>query len=447
MARNKNIEVYLYAEYKPLLSILNVVLAFPSADKNSQESEAAVPFFIDVEANSITYRIGKSKLNFILKQIEMYPASCRGMRWDPSSELHFTLQAKSEFHAENDMSGIFSHLMELEKSSEGDIITVIEQCPSSCCCSGCGQPVFSQNSVFKRVLPLPSENWSDFADNWFCHKHPHNTSSAQTECLDKQLNHLPKMLVPRPGDCLVGNLYLLVDGSQLCQDTVSCSPAHRLLCRGCGNFLGFVLSKEHKVDGTDDSSSHDHHIIIDNNFMEGSVHKIYLHAVTFSRKINGGFDVKKQSKNVAVKESLSGCHRKVEDFLCKFLRHQSHQFTSFRFLIQSSHEEQRDQLPILLMVWLLDQNLEVFSCSRVAGLKTSSAEVHPLKVMKILYKGCFLKITDPKLAWVRDNSVHGLDLPHPLCEELLSTLINSTKSLPLSQRSLNGFHVGYLQFE
>lgn len=48
-------------------------------------------------------------------------------------------------------------------------------------------------------------------------------------------------------------------------------------------------------------------------------------------------------------------------------------------------------------VWLLDQNLEVFSCSRVAGLKTSSAEVHPLKVMKILYKGCFLKITDPKL--------------------------------------------------
>lgn len=116
-----------------------------SADENSQESEAAAPFFIDVEANAITYRIGKSRLNFILKQIEMHPASCRGMRWDPSSELHFTLQAKSEFHAENDMSGIFSHLMELEKSSEGDIITVIEQCPSSCCCSGCGQPVFSQN--------------------------------------------------------------------------------------------------------------------------------------------------------------------------------------------------------------------------------------------------------------------------------------------------------------
>ena len=26
-------------------------------------------------------------------------------------------------------------------------------------------------SVFKRVLPLPSENWSDFADIWFCHNH------------------------------------------------------------------------------------------------------------------------------------------------------------------------------------------------------------------------------------------------------------------------------------
>ena len=43
--------------------------------------------------------------------------------------------------------------------------------------------------------------------------------------------------------------------------------------------------------------------------------------------------------------------------------------------------------------------------------------------------------------WERDNTVHGLDLPYPLCKQLLSLLILSTKQLPLSQRSLNSFHV------
>ena len=45
--------------------------------------------------------------------------------------------------------------------------------------------------------------------------------------------------------------------------------------------------------------------------------------------------------------------------------------------------------------------------------------------------------------WERDNTVHGLDLPYPLCKQLLSLLILSTKQLPLSQRSLNSFHVSY----
>ena len=43
--------------------------------------------------------------------------------------------------------------------------------------------------------------------------------------------------------------------------------------------------------------------------------------------------------------------------------------------------------------------------------------------------------------WRNDNTVHGITLPYPLCKQLLSTLISTTKKLSQSQRSLNGFHV------
>ena len=41
---------------------------------------------------------------------------------------------------------------------------------------------------------------------------------------------------------------------------------------------------------------------------------------------------------------------RVEDFLCQLFRDQSRQFTSFRFIVQSSHEEHSDSVPIVLLV-------------------------------------------------------------------------------------------------
>jgi hypothetical protein len=40
----------------------------------------------------------------------------------------------------------------------------------------------------------------------------------------------------------------------------------------------------------------------------------------------------------------------VEDFLCQLLKDQSRLFTSFRFIVQSSHEEHADSGPIVLLV-------------------------------------------------------------------------------------------------
>lgn len=107
------------------------------------------------------------------------------------------------------------------------------------------------------MLPLPSENWSDFADIWFCHNHSHQTgsqsqdagtasqaSSPLTQPSHEAGSEQPKALPHRPGDCLVSTLYLLVDSSQVCRTTVGITPqTQRLVCMRCGNFVGFVKKK------------------------------------------------------------------------------------------------------------------------------------------------------------------------------------------------------------
>ncbi|XP_076438862.1 E3 ubiquitin-protein ligase E3D-like [Babylonia areolata] len=419
--------------------------------------------YVDIEEDHITFRTEASSVVFHLQHLQLFPASCRGLRWCSPSELHLSLQAKvsqgKSFNVEC-KNGIIQHAEEEISANNQDIVVnKIQECQHSCYCAGCGRPIFSSKSAFKRVLPLPSENWSDFADIWFCHNHSHSqpqdvdtttstfSSSLPQELEKTELQH-PKTLSPRPGDCLVSSLYLLVHSAQVCQTTVGITPhTQRIVCRRCGNFIGFVKDK-----GKSSCSK--------SQTEDSDVYKIYLHAVKFLNLDtfdscnlgDGGLPLSKvpEDQNDSLSQGL------VEDFLCQMFRDQSRQFTSFRFIIQSSHEEHADNVPIVLLVWLLDQNLDVFSsdCRLPAGSSHShSNQVSPTQVLKFLYKASFVSTRENRQCgkegtifkmWERDNTVHGLDLPYPLCKQLLSLLIASTKQLPFSQRSLNSFHVGYL---
>ncbi|KAK7109404.1 E3 ubiquitin-protein ligase E3D-like [Littorina saxatilis] len=453
--------VRLHAEYKPMLSMLNVVLDLSSCFEDGSKSEAE-PYFIDVEVNTITYRSATSHAVFHLEDLELFPATCRGLRWCSPSELHLSLQAKhTQGLCVSYENGIVTHVEEEPGLNNQDIVVEkIRHCQHRCYCAGCGRPVFTPKGVFKRVLPLPTENWSDFADIWFCHNHSHatpqvpQTQDAKTTsepCASTSaVNHQPPTsLSPKPGDCLVSNLYLLVDSSQVCRTTVGITPqTQRLVCMRCGNFVGFVKKKV--SDGSQEDGSGDGR----------DVYKIYLHAIkflspetSFSCNLdNTGLPFGEMAQNDCMSEGL------LEDFLCQMFRDQSRLFTSFRFIVQSSLEDRSDCVPIVLLVWLLDQNLQVFSseCSVSAepASETPQKEIQVTKVLKLLYKGSFLSNKETKRSqgsvfkmWERDNTVQGLDLPYPLCKQLLSLLITSTNQLPLSQRSLNSFHVGYLHFK
>ncbi|XP_016375043.1 E3 ubiquitin-protein ligase E3D-like [Sinocyclocheilus rhinocerous] len=70
-------------------------------------------------------------------------------------------------------------------------------------CQSCGSMVL-QDRTFGRVLPLPNGNWNALVDDWCCHPDPFAN----------------KKLLPREGDCLVGDTFLLLARDSSCEQTL-----------------------------------------------------------------------------------------------------------------------------------------------------------------------------------------------------------------------------------
>lgn len=90
-------------------------------------------------------------------------------------------------------------------------------------------------SFYKRVLPLPSENWSSSVDMWFCHKHGNDDTDY------KSLSLIPKL-----GECFVGTSYLLVRSTHL---LVRDSHNGTVTCPSCHIEIGAKFVERKKLNG------------------------------------------------------------------------------------------------------------------------------------------------------------------------------------------------------
>ncbi|GCB79959.1 hypothetical protein scyTo_0016071 [Scyliorhinus torazame] len=110
--------------------------------------------------------------------VRIVPPSCRSLQYVTGDGLHMRLQVQVDGPAEL-------------------APTVIEALKPQTCyvfqCQTCGQAVL-QKQMFQRVLPLPSGNWSDLVEHWCCHPDP-----------------FTKALQPKLDDCLLGDMFLLVN--------------------------------------------------------------------------------------------------------------------------------------------------------------------------------------------------------------------------------------------
>lgn len=97
------------------------------------------------------------------------------------------------------------------------------------------------SSHFLRVMPLPSENWSDFSDMWFCHNHSHSNDTGQATN-----NHVGSDLKLRPKlkDCFVADTYFLVVSDQIKEGSIQSKEDSSVYCRRCRHLLGEVMPRE-----------------------------------------------------------------------------------------------------------------------------------------------------------------------------------------------------------
>ncbi|CAG5123060.1 unnamed protein product, partial [Candidula unifasciata] len=416
---------------------------------------------LTIETHTISVETSESAVVFQLDGLTLRPQTCRGLRWSSQLELHLTLQA--ELNAGDSKGGDADTVKTPHHyaSNQDLLVSKIKSCQSHCFCVGCGAQIFKPSCNFKRVLPLPTENWTDFADIWFCHNHqsngkPHDHmhhSHSGESTLPADLKKVKiSGLTPRPEDCLVSSLYLLVSARHVEPCAVLCTT-DRIICKRCGNFLGFVKL------GDADSGDHSLHSYFHDPL--NGVYKLYFHAVCFGSNLEKVpvHKIKMPDDLVSDQISENKQDQTVEAFISSLLKDQSHLYTSFRFIIDSSS---KDEYSIVLLLWLLDQELTVFLSSVTSASVPMHSQVTPLslaacKYMKLLYKVTFLPSNGSQpvqaspstvfTAWKKDNTVHSISLPYPLCKQLVSLLVSSTKQLTRSQRNLNGFHVGYLKCE
>ncbi|NXB27064.1 UBE3D ligase, partial [Rhagologus leucostigma] len=259
-------------------------------------------------------------------------------------------------------------------------------------CQSCGDIVVKDRK-FLRVLPLPSENWSDLVEEWCCHPDPFARSA----------------LHPQHGDCFLGDTFFLLNSGN--ESHLPESPKSkentRVFCKRCKTMLGETVSSD--------------------------TIKYYVTEVII-QLAEGSFSPTPRSQF-------------VQSVIAQCLLELSSAKSTFRFTIKG------DNGKTYILIWLLNSDtLLVESLGSSSShsfftpfgdiLMPSSGPVGTWNAVKVLYQPC-IKCRNKDLAdaWENDMGVHPLKFPSETCLELLLILSLSTASLPPSLRFMNSFQV------
>uniref|UniRef100_A0A8C2I2R7 E3 ubiquitin-protein ligase E3D n=1 Tax=Cyprinus carpio TaxID=7962 RepID=A0A8C2I2R7_CYPCA len=285
-------------------------------------------------------------------------------------------------------------------------------------CQSCGSTVL-RDRTFGRVLPLPNGNWNALVDDWCCHPDPFAN----------------RKLLPRDGDCLLGDTFLLLARDSSCEQTLvreenslqkasaeqkRSSKRVTVSCRSCSAALGEEVTAE--------------------------VLKLYVTEVLVKPREDGECDITQLRLE---SEPNSERQRFLERTLAARLVELSSAQSIFRFSIQTPDDK------AVILLWLLNTDTLVASFPDAAARGDSfisADEVHPgehqscraAQAVKVLYILCSdSKLQDVVDVWEKDISVHPLPLPQSSCEELQKLLVSSTSRLPTFLRCMNSYQVTY----
>lgn len=395
-------EVRLYAEYKPTMGYINIQLYSQRLSEN-----ISLDSTVCVENDTITVEDVESNVAFKFKDIVFEPTTCRNLQYDKKGEVTLTVQVKRP-------SSETLTVVHRSHNQQEEFVREIKANQNNCFCQVCGAKILKDSCHFLRVMPLPSENWSDFSDMWFCHNHSHSNDSGQAtnNPVSSDLKLRPKLK-----DCLVAETYFLVVSDQIKEGNIHSKEDVSVYCRRCRNLLGEVMPRE--KNGVSSS--------------DWKVTKILRSSVLFH------LDLK---PNGPEREPVQHRGFEVEDMFASLLMDHSRMYTSFKLYVTSSTEGK----PFHCLIWIIDPKLLIY--------KGSSHSTHeflaPLTAVKVLFKALLehdSKSEKEQKEWKKDNSIHITALPYASCLTLLQLLITNSKSLPIKCRKHEEFNVGYLKFQ
>ncbi|NXD21718.1 UBE3D ligase, partial [Spelaeornis formosus] len=334
----------------------------------------SAPVEVSVCADGLEVRSGGScRAAPLPPGVSLAPDSCRGLRRVRGEGLQLRVRLRRPPPA----ADVVFTLRENLKPNKNYIFY----------CQSCGDIVLKDRK-FLRVLPLPSESWSDLVDEWCCHPDPFARST----------------LHPRHGDCFVGDTFFLLNSGN---ESHKSKEITRVICERCKTMLGETVSSD--------------------------TIKYYVTEVIIQ----------------PAEESFSPTPRSqfVQSTVAQCLLELSSSKSTFRFTIKGENGKTYILIWLLNSDTLLVESLgSSFSHSDFALfgdiLMPSSGPVRAWNAVKVLYQPC-IQHRNKELAeeWENDMSVHPLKFPSETCLELLLILGLSTTSLPPSLQCMNSFQV------
>lgn len=395
-------EVSLYAEYKQAMGCINIQLfSHRFSDRVSLDSTVCV------ENDTITVEDVESSVAFRFKDLVFEPTTCRNLQYNKKGEVTLTIQVKSP-------SSETLSVVQRSHDQQEQFVREIKANQNKCYCQVCGEKILKDSCHFLRVMPLPSENWSDFSDMWFCHNHSHSNDTGQ-----RTNNHRVSDLKLRPKlkDCFVAETYFLVVSDHIKEGSILGTEGVSVYCRRCRHLLGEMEPREKNGVSSGD----------------WKVTKILRSSVIFGEE---------KKPPGSKRESIQHSGIEVEDLFASLLMDHSRMYTSFKLCVTSSTEGK----PFHCLIWIIDPKLLIY--------KGSSHSTHkflePLTAVKVLFRALLeqnSKSEEECKEWKTDNSIHMTALPYSSCLTLLKLLITNSKSLPVKCRKHEEFNVGYLQFQ
>ncbi|XP_045168495.2 E3 ubiquitin-protein ligase E3D-like [Mercenaria mercenaria] len=370
---------------------------------------------VTVEPEHVIISSSQNGCKFLLRGITLLPDTCRGLKMLNTEELHFSM--KGNLSVDDD---VFP--MKRKKcSSQTETVDTIQRLQNKWYCGVCKQKILTDRCILSRVLPLPSENWSEFADMWFCHNHGNQEESSQKQ----------GRLLPKAKECFVGETYVLVARRHVNNVGIKVTKSGTVICRRCGRQIGEAIESENGLS------------------KEDSIIKFFLHTLL----------MKDLAYADLIKSEISNGHRvDLNGFFSGLLQEQSDTYASFRFIIESQCDglsgNVQDRPSSTCLLWMLDSMVQMYRSSSVPD-SDGNIQVTKTDVTKIMFK-CQLGglcanrspdyVTKSVISlWKKDNTVHGFRLPHPVFLQLINLLLQNCKTLPASQRYLNGFHMSFIE--